>query len=325
MRSLNSSRVPRVSAAALLAVALVLASAGAVAAKRPPKPPPPPPSRSPSITIEIAPAGTLEPSGEYANVDVTATCPVGWTLIPATSTCSITTAAAAGPSARLHGHGAGRPIESSQREPIHARQLERQRLRDHRSQRPAGQGRQHEDHPARAGRHRAGGRPGSADRHGGGGVRIAIAVACPIGATGQQSSVTVSQGTARHRRSSRRSAIASAIRRPLDDGLPGDLPHRSAVGNASVTVTWNGEAFSGADNRAITLLESSTGDTTPPTTPAGLWANTFGDAETGCHGAHRRQRHPDGPDRLRGLPERPIRPGDLLRPTEAILYGDSAS
>jgi chitinase len=47
-----------------------------------------------------------------------------------------------------------------------------------------------------------------------------------------------------------------------------------------VTVTWNGEAFFGVDNRAITLLESSTGDTTPPTTPASLSAMTFGDTET---------------------------------------------
>jgi hypothetical protein len=54
----------------------------------------------------------------------------------------------------------------------------------------------------------------------------------------------------------------------------------AAAGEASVNVTWNGETFSGADNRAITLLESSTGDTTPPTAPAGLSASTFGDTET---------------------------------------------
>jgi hypothetical protein len=54
----------------------------------------------------------------------------------------------------------------------------------------------------------------------------------------------------------------------------------SAVGDAFVTVGWNGGAFFGVDNRAITLLESSTGDTTPPTTPSGLNANVFGDGET---------------------------------------------
>lgn len=54
----------------------------------------------------------------------------------------------------------------------------------------------------------------------------------------------------------------------------------SAVGDAFATVTWNGEAFYGVDNRAITLLESSTGDTTPPTMPGGLSANVFGDGET---------------------------------------------
>src|SRR5918995_3268714 len=80
MRGPNGSQVPRVSIAGILAVALIIASTGAVAAKRPTKPPPPPPpSGSPSITIAIAPAGTLEPSQVYANVDVTVTCPEGWT------------------------------------------------------------------------------------------------------------------------------------------------------------------------------------------------------------------------------------------------------
>jgi hypothetical protein len=56
----------------------------------------------------------------------------------------------------------------------------------------------------------------------------------------------------------------------------------SAVGDAFVAVTWDGGSFSGVDNRAITLLESSTGDITPPTTPGGLSAQTFGtgDGET---------------------------------------------
>ena len=54
----------------------------------------------------------------------------------------------------------------------------------------------------------------------------------------------------------------------------------SATSETSATVTWNGQSFNGIDSRAITLLESSTGDTTPPTPPNGLSANVFGDGET---------------------------------------------
>ena len=74
MRMLSRSRVLRTNIAAIVAVAMIIGSAAGVAAKPPPKPSPIP---SPSIAIAIAPAGTLEPSGEYANVDVTVTCPVG--------------------------------------------------------------------------------------------------------------------------------------------------------------------------------------------------------------------------------------------------------
>jgi hypothetical protein len=115
----------------------------------------------------------------------------------------------------------------------------------------------------------------------GGAVRIAVATACPIGATGQQSSVTVSQGT----------AVGRAFFTPTCDRFShtvvlsitasqGTFHTGSAVGDASVSVGWNGGSFSGTDNRAVTILQSSTGDTTPPTTPAGLSANVFGDGET---------------------------------------------
>ena len=149
----------------------------------------------------------------------------------------------------------------------------------------------------------------------GGGVRLALAVACPIGATGQQSSVTVTQGTAQ----------AQAFFTPICDrfshtvvlSLPasqGTFQTGSAVANASVTVGWNGESFSGADNRTITVLESSTGDTTPPTTPAGLWRQYLrGHGDLAVVGRLDRQRDPDGPDRLRGVPQRPVRPADQRR------------
>ena len=156
-------------------------------------------------------------------------------------------------------------------------------------------------------------------------MRLALAVACPIGATGQQSSVTVTQGTAQ----------AQAFFTPICDrfshtvvlSLPasqGTFHTGSAVANASVTVAWNGESFSGADNRTITVLESSTGDTTPPTTPSGLSAMTFGDTETWLSwGASTDNATPTGlivyEVYLNGRFDQPIGGGY----TQAILYADA--
>ena len=91
-----------------------------------------------------------------------------------------------------------------------------------------------------------------------------------------------------------------------------------------VTVAWNGESFSGADNRTITLLESSTGDTTPPTTPTGLSAMTFGDTETWLSwGASTDNATPTGlivyEVYLNGRFDQPIGGGY----TQAILYADA--
>jgi hypothetical protein len=93
--------------------------------------------------------------------------------------------------------------------------------------------------------------------------------------------VTVSQGTA----TGRASFIPTCDRFTHTvvvsvTASAGSFHTGSAVGDATVNVTWNSEPFSGTDNRAITLLESSTGDKTAPTTPAGLSANVFGDGET---------------------------------------------
>jgi hypothetical protein len=159
----------------------------------------------------------------------------------------------------------------------------------------------------------------------GGGVRIAVAVACPIGATGQHSSVNVTQDTAQ----------AQAFFTPVCDrfshsvvlSLPasqGTFHTGSAVANASVTVAWNGESFSGADNRTVTVLESSTGDTTPPTTPTGLSAMTFGDTETWLSwGASTDNATPTGlivyEVYLNGRFDQPIGGGY----TQAILYADA--
>jgi hypothetical protein len=117
----------------------------------------------------------------------------------------------------------------------------------------------------------------------GGAVQLAVAVACPIGATAQESSLTVTQG----------SANGQALFTPTCDRFShtsvlsitasqGTFHTGSAAGDASVSVTFDGETFSGADSRSVTILESSTGDVTPPSTPTGLDAQTFGtgDGET---------------------------------------------
>jgi hypothetical protein len=54
--------------------------AAAEATPTPSPTPTAPPSGGGSASVVTAPTGTLEPSGEYLNVDVTVTCPVGWTL-----------------------------------------------------------------------------------------------------------------------------------------------------------------------------------------------------------------------------------------------------
>jgi hypothetical protein len=284
MRSLINSRVPSVHIAAFLAVALVIGSTAAVDAKRPPKPSPPPsPSPSVSATVEIAASGTLEPNGEYANVDVTATCPVGWTWSNAWLNV-------------LQGDrgGGGTFSVSCTGSPqlVHVRVVtgNRFQLGDWTAsaylviQR---NGQQVTATSTRTIRLEPGVTARIADQGqltgtSGGGVRIAVAVACPIGATGQESYVTVSQdGTALGRTFF--TPTCDRTTRTLVLSLPasqGTFHTGSAVADAFVSVAWNGEGFSGVDDRAITLLESSTGDTTAPTTPAGLSASTFGDTET---------------------------------------------
>lgn len=277
MRSLISSRRLSVQIAATLAVALLISSSASVAAKRPS-----PPAPSGSATVAIAPSGTLEPSGEYANVDVTATCPVGWSLsngwlnvlqgdrggggtfsVSCTGSPQVAHVRVVNGNRFQLGNWTASAFIVIQRngQQTTATSTRTIRLEPCVTARVADQGQL----------------TGTT----GGGVRIAVAVACPIGASGQQSSVTVSQGT----------ALGSASFTPTCDrfthtvllSLPasqGTFHAGSAVGEAFVSVGWSGGSFSGADTRAITILESSTGDTAPPTAPAGLSANVFGDGET---------------------------------------------
>jgi hypothetical protein len=278
----------------LLAVALVIGSSASVAAKRPPKPTPTPtptatptptpPAPSTQATVEIAPSGTLEPSGEYANVDVTVTCPVGWTwsygrlyvlrgdlggagTFSATCTGTAQTATARVVNGNRFQLGdwtatayVGITRNGQQGTATSARTIALQpgvfaRIADQ----------------------------GQLTGTSGGGVSLALAVACPIGGTGAASSLAVSQGTATGQASFTptcdRFSHTVVLSIPASQGT---FHTGSAAADAAVTVTWNGGTFEGTDNRSITLLESSAGDTTPPSTPSGLDAQLFGtgDGET---------------------------------------------
>ena len=326
MRSLAGSRAPRVRIAVVLAVALVISSTATVAAKRPTKPPPPP-SGSPSITIAIAPSGTLEPSGEYANVDVTVTCPEGWTWVSGHLNLLHSDRAGGGGTFSASCTGTAQVARSRA---VNGNRFTLGNWNASAYVTIARSGQTARADTARTIRLEPGVTARVADQGqltgtSGGGVRLALAVACPIGTTGQQSSVTVTQGTAQ----------AHAFFTPICDrfshtvvlSLPasqGTFQTGSAVADASVTVGWNGESFSGADNRTITVLESSTGDTTPPTTPTGLWANTFGDTETWLSwGASTDNATPTGlivyEVYLNGRFDQPISGGY----TQAILYADA--
>jgi hypothetical protein len=290
MRSLISPRHLSGQIAAVLAVALVIGGTAAVDAKRPPKPPPPPPSPSPSptapsgsATVEIAPSGTLEPNQQYANVDVTATCPVGWTL---SSGSLYVRQADPGGAGSFSVACTGTPQVG------HARVVNGNRFTLGNATATAylnivRNGQQVQASSTRTIRLEPGVTARVADQGQltgttGGGVQIAVAVACPVGATGQESYVTVSQdGTALGRAfftpTCDRTTRTVVLSLPASQGT---FHTGSAVADASVTVAWNGEAFFGVDNRAISLLESSTGDNTPPTTPSSLSASTFGNTET---------------------------------------------
>ena len=293
MRSPINSRIASAGVGAVLAMGLVIAGTAAVDAK-PPKPPKPTSTPTPtatstptppsvSATVEIAPTGTLEPNRQYSNLDVTVTCPEGWTWTrgslyvrqtePGGSgsfTASCTGTPQVAHSRVVNGNKwtlgnataqafvtisrSGREESASSTRTISLEPGVTARIADQ----------------------------GQLTGTGGGGVKIAVAVACPSGATGQPSSISVSQGG---------TAQGSGPFTPVCDGTTrtfvvpiatstGPFHTGSATSEARATVAWDGQSFNGVDSRAITLLESSTGDTTPPTPPNGLSANVFGDGET---------------------------------------------
>jgi hypothetical protein len=292
MRSPINVRIASVGMGAVLAMGLVITSTVAVDAK-PPKPPKPTPTPTAtatpaptlpagSATVEIAPTGTLEPSRQYSNVDVTVTCPTGWTWVRGGLYVR-----------QADPGGSGSFSASCNGSP----QVVRVRVVNGNKWTLGNATAQAFVTIARSGREEAvsGTRtislqPGVTARIAdqgqltgtGGGVKIAVAAACPTGATGQPSSISVSQGG---------TAQGSGTFTPLCDGTTrtfvvsigtstGPFHTGSATSQTSATVTFNGQGFNGSDNRAITLLESSTGDATPPTPPNALSWNVFGDGET---------------------------------------------
>jgi hypothetical protein len=289
MRTLVGLRSPSIRIALVVAIALITASTATVSAKRPPKPPPSPtptptasaPASVP-VTIQIAATGVLEPDQVYGNVDVTVTCPLGWTF-------------SSGSLYVLHdnlgGAGSFSAACTGTAQTGHARVVNGNRfsLGDWTAiayVRITRNGQDVQASSTRTMRFVPGVTVRVADQgqltgSSGNGVSIAVAVACPAGAGGQGSTVTVSQGTA----TGQASFTPVCDRQTRTLVLPitatqGTFHTGSANGMASAIVSFDGQAFSGTDDRAITILESSTGDTTPPSAPAGLFANTFGDTET---------------------------------------------
>jgi hypothetical protein len=327
MRSPINSRTASAGVGVILAMGLIIASTAAVEAARPPKPPKPTPTPTPSVsaTVEIAPAGTLEPSRQYSNVDVTVTCPVGWTWVRGgltvrqatpggsgtfTATCTGTPQVASsrvvngnkwvlGPATALAFVTIARNGQEAQVSSTRTISLQ----------------------PGVTARIADQGQLSGAE----GGVTIAVAVACPSGASGTPSSISVSQsGTAQ----------GSGTFTPVCDGTSrtfvvsvatstGPFQTGSASSATSATVAWDGGSFQGSDSRTITLLESSSGDMTPPTAPSNLSANVFSDGETWLSwGASTDNATPTGlvvyEVRLNGRFDQGVGGGH----TQAILYAD---
>ena len=279
MRRMVSARSWSVSLATAVAVLLIVGSATSVAGKRPPKPPPAP---SGSVTVSIAATGILEPNRQYAVVDVTVTCSTGWTVkfgsinirqatpggggtFSATCTGSPQVVAARSVNGNKWTLGdataqAFVTITSNGQE-VQATSQRTIRLNPGVTARVANDGQLVDT--------------------AGGAARLAVAVACPSGATGQASTLSITQGGAQ----------GSASFTPVCDGTSrtfvvsitasqGAFQTGGATGASTARVGFGGVSFQGGDSRAIAILESSTGDTTPPSAPANLAANVMGDGET---------------------------------------------
>jgi hypothetical protein len=285
MRSVFSTRVLRVHVAALVAVALIIGSTAAVAAKKPtpPPPPPPPPPESVTIAIQIAPTATLEPDQVYANVDVTVTCAVGATF--SNGWIYILDANNRGGSGTFTSTCTGAPQVARSRV-VNGNRFTLGDWNARAFVRVSKNGQTTQVEASRTITLVPGVSVRIADQGqltgtSGGGAKLAVAVACPSGATGQSSSLSVTQGAASG--SASFTPICDRQTRTLVLAITasgGTFHTGAASASASASVGFNGGSFSGSDNRAVTILESSTGDTTPPSMPANLSANVMGDGET---------------------------------------------
>jgi hypothetical protein len=277
MRGPTSSRIRTVHVAAVLAAMLAVGMAGPVAARKPPAPSP-----SPGASVSIAATGTVAPDGESVVVDVTVNCPLGWSF---SSGYLYVLQGSTGGSGTFDATCTGTP------QVAHAKAINGNRftlgswtatayLNIERN------GQRAQVSASRTVELQPGVRARVADEGqltgtSGGGARLAVSVACTRGATGAASSLTLSQGSAQGSASFTPTCDGQTRTVVLSIGASGGTFHTGgAMGAASVSATWNGGSFSGVDSRAVTILDSSSGDTTPPTTPANLSANVFGDGET---------------------------------------------
>jgi hypothetical protein len=331
MRSLISSRVLGVYVAAIVAMALITGSAATVAAKKPAPSPPPPPTSTPppsgsAPTISIAPTASLEPSGEYANIDVTVTCTLGWTW--SQGWIYIFQPDDPGGSGTFSGTCTGTPQVSHSRvvngNRINLGSADAQafvRIAKNGTQVTGSSSRTITVQPSVVVRIA---NQGQLTGTTGGGVAIALSVACPIGAAGQASTVSVTQGAATGQASftPKCDRFAHTVVASIA-ASQGTFQTGSASASAVASVGFSGGSFSGSDSRTVTILESSTGDRTPPMTPANLSANVFGDGETWLSwSASSDNATPSGlivyEVFLNGRFDQPIGGGQ----TQAILYAD---
>jgi hypothetical protein len=286
MRSLAGSRLQRAQLGALVAIALIIGSTATVAAKKPtpPPPPPPPPAESPSVTISIAPTASLEPDGVYANIDVTVTCPVGWTwsqgwtyiFQPGDTGGSGTFGPLTCTGTPQVGHS--RVVNGNRIDLGSADAQAFVRIAKNGTQVTSSASRTIAVQPSVVVRIA---NQGQLTGTSGGAVSLAVAVACPQGATGQASTLAVSQGAASGTASF--TPVCDRVSHTLVLSIAasgGTFQTGGASASAQSSVGFNGGSFSGSDSRTVTILQSSTGDTTKPSTPANLSANVMGDGET---------------------------------------------
>jgi hypothetical protein len=307
-------------------VLLLIASTATVAARKPTPAPPPPPPSSPTVVIAIAPTATLEPGGEYANLDVTVTCPLGWTF--SQGWVYIFQPGDPGGSGTFSGTCTGTPQVGHSRV-VNGNRIDLGSADAQAFVRIAKNGTQVTNSSSRTITVQPGVTVRIADQGqltgtSGGGVAIALSVACPIGAAGQASSVSVTQGVATGQASFTPSCdrFAHTVVASIA-ASQGTFQTGSASASAVASVGFNGGSFSGTDNRTVTILQSSTGDTTSPSTPPNLSANVFGDGETWLDwNASTDNATPSGlivyEVFLNGRFDQPIGGGE----TRAILYAD---